>query len=555
MKDSTKKVLAGTGKTLDDRFGGASGLKAQMKKLFPDHWSFMLGEIALYSFVILLLTGIFLTFFYKPSIEHVIYHGEYLKLEGIPMSEAYKSTIDLSLEVRGGLLMRQIHHWAALLFVASIMVHMFRIFFTGAFRKPREVNWLIGITLFILAMLEGFAGYTLPDDLLSGVGLRIFVSVTFMAIPIVGTYLMYFAFGGAFPDGMAGEFIPRLYIVHVLLVPGILLALIGAHMMIMWHQKHTTWASTKQTNKNTVGVPFFPHFMAKTGAFFMFVFGVLALFGTFVQINPIWMYGPYNPAHVTAGAQPDWYIGILEGGLRIMPGVETNLFGHTIAWTTLVPALVVPGILFTFMGVYPFLEKWITGDKNEHHVLDRPRNVPTRTGIGVAWITVYLVLWIAGGNDIIADVFSLSVNSLTWFFRFALFLLPVAAFVVTKRICIGMQRREQNLLHHGVETGVIKRTPSGGYVEIHRDLSPESRGTIEATAPDAPEELGQLTDEHGVEAKHRMIGRLRVSAQRWYSQDNVVRDGNGHGNGHGPADGDGHAVEGEERKELTSSPD
>ncbi|MBO0890744.1 MAG: cytochrome bc complex cytochrome b subunit [Acidothermales bacterium] len=547
MQDPTKKLLAGTGKALDDRFGGAAGLKKQMKKLFPDHWSFMLGEIALYSFVVLLLTGVFLTFFFKPSMQEVVYHGSYANLDGLRMSEAYKSTIDLSFDVRGGLLMRQIHHWAALLFVAAIMVHMMRIFFTGAFRKPREVNWLIGITLFTLAMLEGFAGYTLPDDLLSGVGLRIFVSVVFEAIPIVGTYLLFFTFGGPFPDGLQGDFIPRLFIVHVLLVPGILLALIGAHMLIMWHQKHTVWASRKQTNRNTVGFPFFPHFIAKTTAFFMFVFGALALLATFAQINPIWMYGPYNPVDVTAGAQPDWYIGILEGGLRIMPGVESVFLGHTIPWNTLIPALIVPGLLFTFMALYPFFEKWATGDNSEHHVLNRPRNVPTRTGIGVAWLAAYMILLIAGGNDIIAKTFSLSFNTITWIFRFAIFLGPVIAFVVTKRICIGLQRKEEHLLHEGVETGVIKRLPTGGYEETTRTPSPELLGRLETNRPDVPEDMPALTDGRGVEARNGIVKRLRVSAQRWYTQDNVARGA--HGDGH--AEERGEVEPGAQRPELT----
>jgi ubiquinol-cytochrome c reductase cytochrome b subunit len=550
MQDPTKKLLAGTGKVLDDRFGGAAMLKKQMKKLFPDHWSFLLGEIALYSFVVLLLTGVFLTFFFKPSMTEVVYHGTYAPLDGIRMSEAYKSTIDLSFDVRGGMLMRQIHHWAAVVFIAAILVHMMRNFFTGAFRKPREVNWLIGITLFVTAMLEGFLGYTLPDDLLSGVGLRIFVSVVFEAIPIVGTYLLFFVFGGQFPNGLAEEFTPRIYVTHVLLVPAILLALVGAHLVLMWYQKHTTWASAKQTNKNTVGMPFFPHFIAKTTAFFMFVFGTLALLASFAQINPIWLYGPYNPVDVTAGAQPDWYIGILEGGLRMMPGVESTFLGHTIPWNTLVPALIVPGILFTFMALYPFIEKWVIGDDTEHHVLNRPRNVPTRTGIGVAWLTVYLVLWLGGGNDIIAKTFSLSFNTITWIFRVAVFLAPVIAFVVTKRICIGLQRKDEHMLHEGVETGVIKRLPSGGYEETTRPLSPNLLGRLEANRPDVPEDMPALTDGRGVETKNGLAKRLRVSAQRWYTQDNVVRAA--HGNGHAEHDGEGGIEPGEERPELTS---
>src|SRR5215475_9028568 len=232
---TVNRALDGTGSWLDDRFRGAKGFRSVLKKLYPDHWTFLLGEIALYSFIILVLTGTFLTLFFKPSMTDVVYHGNYVNLAGLHMSEAYASTLRISFDIRGGLLMRQIHHWAADLFVAAIMVHMLRIFFTGAYRKPREVNWLIGIVMFTLALLEGLFGYSLPDDLLSGTGLRITEGVL-LGIPIVGTYLSFFLFGGAFPGH---DIIPRLYIIHVLLIPGILLALITAHLFLMFHQKHT----------------------------------------------------------------------------------------------------------------------------------------------------------------------------------------------------------------------------------------------------------------------------------------------------------------------------
>src|SRR6266487_5543277 len=149
------KALRGVGGYLDDRLRGAKSLRTFFRKIFPDHWSFLLGEIALYSFIILLLTGTFLTFFFQPSMSEVIYHGTYTPLRGVRMSDAYASTLNISFDVRGGLLMRQIHHWAALLFLAAIMVHMLRIFFTGAYRKPREFNWLMGIVLFTLGLFEG----------------------------------------------------------------------------------------------------------------------------------------------------------------------------------------------------------------------------------------------------------------------------------------------------------------------------------------------------------------------------------------------------------------
>ncbi len=372
------KALRGVGGYLDDRFRGAKSLRTFFRKIFPDHWSFLLGEIALYSFIILLLTGTFLTLFFNPSMTDVVYHGTYTKLNGVRMSEAYASTLNISFDVRGGLLMRQIHHWAALLFLAAIMSHMLRIFFTGAFRKPREINWLIGVTLLTLGILEGFVGYSLPDDLLSGTGLRILEGVL-LSIPIVGTYVTFFVLGGQFPGHLL---IPRLYIVHVLLLPALILALVTAHLFIMFHQKHTQMPGKARTDHNVVGGPMYPYFMAKTGAFFFFIFAVLAGLSTVAQINPIWLFGPYNPAAISAGSQPDFYMGWLEGALRMMPAWQINLWGYALSLSVFIAALLIFGLLMTGLALYPFIEQWVTGDKREHHVLDRPRNAATRTAIG-----------------------------------------------------------------------------------------------------------------------------------------------------------------------------
>ncbi len=328
------KPLAKQGGELDDRFHAAKGVRTLLRKVFPDHWTFLLGEIALYSFIILILTGIFLTLFFNPSMTQVVYHGSYTKLNGVRMSEAYQSTLRISFDVRGGLLMRQIHHWAADLFLAAIMCHMLRIFFTGAYRKPRETNWLIGLGLLTLGIFEGFLGYSMPDDLLSGTGVRIAEGVL-MGIPVVGTYLSFFLFGGQFPGT---EFVVRFYIIHVLLIPGLLLALISAHLFLMVHQKHTQMPGKGRTEGNVVGQPMYPYFMVKTGAFFFFVFGVLALLATFAQINPIWQVGPYTPVAISAGSQPDFYMGWLEGALRMFPSWTWDIGGHTVAWNVFVPA-------------------------------------------------------------------------------------------------------------------------------------------------------------------------------------------------------------------------
>ncbi len=503
----------------DERLGFYGAAKKNLRKVFPDHWSFMLGEVALYSFIIILLTGVWLTLFFKPSMTEVVYDGSYVPLQGIHMSEAYASTLDISFDIRGGLAIRQIHHWAALIFVASLFVHMFRIFFTGAFRKPREMNWLFGFLLLVLAMVNGFTGYSLPDDLLSGTGLRIAEGVV-LAIPLVGTYLQFFLFGGEFPGH---DIVPRLFTIHVLLVPAIMVGLLTVHLILVFYHKHTQFPGAGKTEKNVVGLPLLPVYTAKAGGFFFIVFGITALLGGLVQINPIWSYGPYHPGQITAGSQPDWYIGFLEGSLRLMPNWETNLWGHTVSWNVLIPSLVVPGVMFTFIAAYPWLEAWVTGDKREHHLLDRPRNVPVRTGLGAAWITMYLVLWLGGGNDIIATHFHLSINAITWTFRILFFVAPVLAFVVARRIAMALQRRDRDKVLHGRETGIIKKLPHGEFIEVHEPLDAERLHFLTSHEQPAPAELPEAVDENGVARKVGAGEKLRVRLSRWYYDEKIEK--------------------------------
>jgi len=545
------KALSGTGSWLDDRFHGARGLRVFMRKVFPDHWSFMLGEIALWSFVLLLLTGTFLALFFVPSSAPVVYHGSYAKLDGLTVSQAYQSTLNISFDVRAGLLMREIHHWAADLFMASLTIHMLRVFFTGAYRKPREVNWLIGIGLFTLGLLEGLFGYSLPDDQLSGAGLRIFEGVL-QGIPIVGTYAAFFLFGGPFPGD---SIIPRLYILHVFLIPGLILALITAHLFIMVHQKHTQMPGLGKTEKNVVGQPFFPYFMAKGGAWFFFIFAALALLATFAQINPIWLYGPYNPVQISSASQPDFYMGILEGSLRVMPAWEWNFLGHTISFSVLIPAAIPFGIIFTGAGLWPFFERWATGDKSWHNINDRPRNAPIRTATGIAAVVFYGVLWAEGANDVIADFLSVPLYTVTWIARVLVFVGPAFGFYVTRRICLGLQRKDAELLEHGLETGVIRQLPNGEFIEVHRPLDEEERAPLEAKKVPALLPATGSEDENGVPAPQSLgaLGRARSIANRAFAETVVVETnghGNGHGNGHEPADE--HAAVAAGHAELTS---
>jgi len=512
--DAAGKAVGG----LDDRITLANWSKRNLRKVFPDHWTFMFGEMALYSFIILLLTGIYLSLWFKPSMTEVIYNGSYVPLKGLKMSEAFSSSLNISFDIRGGLLLRQMHHWAAMLFIASMSIHVIRVFFTGAFRKPREINWTIGVLLLTLGFVEGFAGYSLPDDLLSGTGLRIAEGIM-LSVPVVGTYVSFFAFGGEFPGDI---FISRLYGIHILLLPGIILALITAHLLIVWYQKHTQYPGKGKTNENVVGYPFMPVYMAKAGGFFFVVFGVTVLISGLVTINPIWAYGPYVPDQITAGSQPDWYMGWLEGALRIMPNWETVAFGHTISWNVFIPGAIVMGIVITLLALYPKIEATATGDHGEHHLLDRPRNAPTRTGLGVMALTFYVMLLIAGGNDILAKNFDLSINAITWFTRIGIFIVPPLMFMVTKRICLALQRRDHDLLLHGAESGSIVRLPHGEFIEVHQPISAEQKAVILSKPDVVPIPWPEKVDDNGVRPPTYRKDKLAARLSHWFYQDNVA---------------------------------
>ncbi len=466
---------------MDDRFGVAKGGRAFLDKIFPDHWSFMLGEICLYSFVVLIATGIFLTLYYVPSSNEVIYKcvkgtAYYKPLCGQRVSEAYNSTVNLSFQVRGGLLMRQMHHWACDIFVGSIIVHMARIFFTGAFRKPRETNWLIGIIMLILSILNGFIGYSLPDDLISGTGLRIGYSIV-LSIPFVGSYVAFFLWGGPFPGNVI---IPRFFVIHVLIIPLVFFALIGGHLGLLVRQKHTQFKGRGRTEHNVVGTPMFPTFMAKTTGFLFMVAATCALLGAFAQINPIWQFGSYQADKISYAVQPDWYMGWLDGALRIMPAWEWTGFGHTWPLEVFLPAVLFPGIVFNICMLWPAIEKRMTGDDEIHNLLDRPRDRPKRTAAGVAMLALLFVLFAASSTDVLANYFHISLNVVLWSFRILTIVVPVVAGVLAWRICLEMQgvrgigKRKRPL--------VVSRSATGEYTTVetapregdgHHELDPE----------------------------------------------------------------------------------
>ena len=496
---------------LDERLGVAKGSKKLLNKIFPDHWSFMLGEIALYSFIVLLFTGVFLSLFFVPSSKEVIYHGSYAPMRGQKVSEAYASTLNISFNVRAGLVMRQIHHWAANVFIAAIVAHMCRIFFTGAFRKPREMNWIIGVVLLILAIVNGFLGYSLPDDLISGTGIRIAFSIV-LSVPVVGSYLAFLLFGGNFP-GTA--IIPRFYIIHVLIVPGIIIGLLGAHLAMMVRQKHTQFPGKGRTNKNVVGVPAWPAYAFQAGGFFFLTAAVLAALGGLVQINPIWLYGPYIPYKVSYAVQPDWYMGWLDGALRLMPSWETVFAGHMIP-TVFFPAVALPGVTFTVLALWPFIERRITKDNSIHNLLERPRDNPKRTAFGASVLSFYVVLFFASSTDVLANTFNTSLNFVLWSFRFLIFVVPAIVWFFTLSFAketasvsdAGKRKRFQ----------IISRTESGEYISTEADAYSEVHEEEIRELPEA------LLGHHDHEASKEKSGTQFLTHVGARGVDAIFRD-------------------------------
>jgi ubiquinol-cytochrome c reductase cytochrome b subunit len=421
-------VIRRVARWFDVRLGASSFTREALNKVFPDHWSFMLGELALYSFIVLLLTGTFLTFFFDASTSKSVYEGSYAPLNGVTVSDAYRSVVELSFDVRAGLVMRQTHHWAAIVFVAAIVLHLCRIFFTGAFRRPREINWIVGLTLLVLAIFNGFTGYSLPDDLLSGTGLRIAYSIA-LSVPLAGTWMAFLIFGGEFP---AEQIIGRLFATHIMIVPALIVVLLSVHLAIVWRQKHTQFPGPGHEEDNVVGSKLWPTYAAKSTGLFFAVFAILCFLGGVVQINPVWLYGPFEPQQVTSPAQPDWYLGWVDGALRLMPPWELRFLGFEIP-NPFYPAALMPGLTFAALYAWPFLEARFTRDHGPHHLLDRARDHPLRTAMGTTTLAFYTVMFFASSADLIAKWFLVPVLPLVTVFQVLLIVVPpVVGFITFK---------------------------------------------------------------------------------------------------------------------------
>jgi ubiquinol-cytochrome c reductase cytochrome b subunit len=424
---------------VDERLGQAPFLRKALRYVFPEHWSFMLGEIALYSFLVLVATGIYLALFFEPSLAKTTYDGSYAPLHGREMTHAYASAVHLSFDVKAGLLMRQTHHWAANVFIAAIVLHLLRVFFTGAFRKPRDLTYYVGVTMLMFALLEGFLGYSLLDDLLSGMGLAIAYGVA-LSVPFVGGAFGLLLWGGEYPG--APDFMSRLYISHVFLLPVLIGALITVHLVLVTLTKHGQFREPGKTERNVVGAPLWPTYALRSLGLAFAVVAALFLLGGLVQINPIWLWGPFDPSLSTNGAQPDWYMGWLIGALRLMPSFEPTIGSYTLIPNPFFGGLLFPVSVFAFLYAYPALERRFSGRREYHHLLERPRDAPWRTAIGLAISSVVAIVLFAGSADRVFVQTGLSYEAQLWIYRVALVVVPVVLLVVALRVCRELKAYE-----------------------------------------------------------------------------------------------------------------
>lgn len=468
------------------------------------HWSNLFGVVALACVVVLFVTGLLLMFWYAPSSQRVVYEGSYAPLAGREASAAYVSILHTSFDIAGGLLVRQAHHWAALLLPAAIMLQLAVTFFTGAFRRRRG-SWLVLFGLLIVALAGGWSGYALPDDMLSGTGLRIFQGIL-LGIPVAGTWLSWLFFGGGFP----GRILENLYPVHIAVVPVLLIGLVWLRVRGATRREHARYPGD-------AGVPAYPDAAVRAGGLFAIVTGLLVLMAATVTVAPVWLFGPSSPGDASAGSQPDWYTGFLDGALRLVPpGWEFVWLGRTWTLAILIPLAVVGAFLLA-VAAYPFFEQWVRGPGGDDALLDRPRNEPTRTGLGVAGLVFYGALWGAGSADVVATQFSIRLEDVVHGFQALVVLGPVAAFVLTRRVCLALQKKDRELLLHGYETGRIVRLPGGEYVEAHAPVPTEQRPPLAGprTVPSVvvrPDESGRI----------RPWTRLRAWLARVYLDDRIA---------------------------------
>lgn len=514
MSDLNPRHWAGRVVGLAEHHSGPARRLARRRAVFPTRWSALFGHLAVGSFVVLLVSGVLLTLWFEPSMRQITYDGGYAPLRGVRMSEAYASTVDISFEVPGGLLVRQVHHWAGLVFVAALSAQLLRDFLTGAFRGRRRVGWILLLVLLVLAIVEAYTGHSLPDDFQSSTGLRV-TEGYLLAAPVVGTWLSWLLFGGEFPGE---DIIGRLNLVHVWVLPALIVALFVARLVLLARRRRGPASDGAEAAVRPAD-RVFPGYAARMTGLVAMVSGVLVLMAATIQVNPVWLWGPFDPAQAAAGSRPPWYLGFLDGAVRLMPPWEVGVFGYTLTLSVVIPVMVLPGVLLTTLALYPWFEQWATGDRRDPDVLDRPRDMPVRTGLVAAFVAFYLVLWLAGGNDVLATLLHIPMERLTRALQVAVVVVPPVVFWVTKRICLGLELRDREELEHGRATGIVVVSVTGGFSELHQALTPWEARQRAQRAELVPVGAGAPADARGVPNPHYRADRRRAALSHFYFAD------------------------------------
>ncbi|GGL42428.1 menaquinol-cytochrome c reductase cytochrome b subunit [Halarchaeum grantii] len=403
-------------------------------KSFPAEDSFLLGEVALFSFVVLVLTGTYLGLFYIPSIESVTYHGSVVRYQGQELPGAFASVLQLTYDVPFGMFVRRFHHWAAHIFVASIALHMLRVFFTGAYRKPREANWAVGVVLAALAMLAAYTGYSLPFDEFATTATSIGFNLA-SSIPLLGDFLAQLVFGGDYPTNTS---IPRLYFLHVFVVPLLIAGFIALHMAILVHQKHTEAAREDdvETSRGTVerddgdvviGLPAVPNQTAVSAVVFFLTVATTSLLAGFLPVHNVAEYGPHDPASTPAVIMPDWFLMWVYGFLKLWP----TWLNFSVAGFHFSPEFLagvgLSGLVFLAVFAWPFVRPQ---ERSVHFTAD-PLARPVATAVGVAGVLMVMIASIAGMNNLLANLLGVGTGPVNTALTIAIFVWPTAGALAT----------------------------------------------------------------------------------------------------------------------------
>jgi cytochrome b-561 len=428
---------------VDDRLD-LTAAQSVLGKAFPAEDSFLLGEVALFCFLLLVFSGVFLGFFFEPSITEVEYEGSVAEYQGEELPESFVSVLNITYDVPFGMLIRRMHHWAAHLMVASMALHMLRVFFTGAYRNPREPNWLVGTGLAGVTMFAAYTGYALPFDEFASTAVGIGYNVT-LSVPLVGETLAHLAFGGSFPSSAT---IPRFYFLHVLVLPAVIAGLIGVHMLILVRQKHTearrdedvpapdtdrddaTAADggrvARDDDSVVVGLPAVPNQVAVSAVVFFLTLATLSLLAGFLPVHNIAEYGPNDPASTPSLIMPDWFLMWGYGFLKLTPSwVSFDVLGVHIS-AEFVGGLALPAVVFGVVALWPFID---SEDEPVHFTAD-PLDRPFQTGVGVAGVVFVMLASIAGMDVIVADLVGMTTAQLKPYLTAALLFGPAVAGLV-----------------------------------------------------------------------------------------------------------------------------